>query len=215
MRLLLITPEKSAVERLGPPLAEKGVELLHALSVAQAVKIFRRRRVDVVVLDAITPDADAERDGARFKRSRHLVVFMVVADAPAPQAPMADFHLHPPLTVRKLMYRIRKFLQGDKGILRQGDVTLDLRERKVVCNGSEHKLTPRLCTLLAFLMRNPSRDLSRKEIMRAVWDTEYLGDTRTLDVHIHWLRRTVERDPKHPLHILTVRGVGYRFEPGG
>lgn len=215
MRLLLITPEKSAMERLGPPLAERGVELLHALTVAQGTKVFRRRRVDVVVLDVATPDADAERDGARFRRSRHLVLFMVVAASPAPWARVADSHLSPPVTVRKLMHRIRKFLQGGAGILNQGDVTLDLRERKVLCGESEHKLTPRLCALLAYLMRHPGRDLSRKEIMRAVWDTEYMGDTRTLDVHIHWLRRAVEPNPRSPLHILTVRGVGYRFEPGG
>jgi two-component system response regulator RegX3 len=64
-------------------------------------------------------------------------------------------------------------------------------------------------------MRNPGRDLSRKEIMQAVWDTDYMGDTRTLDVHIHWLRQAVEPNPRNPLHILTVRGLGYRFEPGG
>jgi DNA-binding response OmpR family regulator len=215
MRLLLITPEKAAAERLGPPLAEKGVELLHAPTVAQGVRMFRRRRVDVVVLDAETPDADAERDGARFRRSRHLVVFMVVADPPAPWAHVADFLVSPPVTARKLVYRIRKFFQGDAGILSQGDVTLDLRERKVVCGCGEHRLTPRLCALLAFLMRNPGRDLSRKEIMQAVWDTDYMGDTRTLDVHIHWLRQAVEPNPRNPLHILTVRGLGYRFEPGG
>ncbi len=214
MRLLLITPEKATAERLGPPLEEKGVELLHAPTVAQAANMLRRRRIDVVVLDEATPDADAERDGVRFKRSRHPVVFMVVTDTPAPWARTADFHLKPPITVRKLMYRIRHSLQGDAGTLCQGDITLNLRERKVVCSGSERQLTPRLCLLLAFLMRNPGRDLSRKEIMRAVWETEYVGDTRTLDVHIHWLRRAVEPDPKNPLHILTVRGIGYRFEPG-
>lgn len=215
MRLLLITPDKSAAERLGPPLAERGVELLHAPTVAQGVNVFRRRRVDVVVLDSATPDADAERDGAKFRRSRHPIVLMVVTESPALWARVADFHLGPPITVRKLMYRIRKFLQMDTGILCQGDVTLNLRERKVTCSGNEHKLTPRLCALLAYLMEHPGQDLSRKQIMRAVWDTDYLEDTRTLDVHIHWLRQAVEPDPKSPSHILTVRGIGYRFEPGG
>ncbi|MGC8839728.1 MAG: winged helix-turn-helix transcriptional regulator [Anaerolineae bacterium] len=214
MRLLLITPDKAVVERLRPPLEEKGVQLLHAPTVDQGTKVFRRRRIDVVVLDAATPDADARRDGARFRRSRHLVALIVVTDSPASWARVADFHLSPPITVRKLMYRIRKFLQTDAGILCQGDVTLNLRERKVTCGGNEHRLTPRLCALLAFLMRHPGRDLSRKEIMKAVWDTDFMGDTRTLDVHIHWLRRAVEPDPRSPLHILTVRGIGYRFEPG-
>ena len=78
-------------------------------------------------------------------------------------------------------------------------------------NNRAHDLTPRLCRLLEVFMRNPERVLSRKFLMRKVWETDYLGDTRTLEVHICWLRKKIEEDPHHPCYLRTVRGVGYRF----
>lgn len=215
MRLLLITAEEAVAERLTPSLARRGIEVLHAGTVAQGLKVFRRYRVDVVVLDANTPDANIEKDGQRFRRSRRAVAFMLVSEDPPPRGRFVDFHFAPPITVRKLMYRVRRYVEGETSVLRRGDVTLDLRDRRVTCGGKRRRLTPKLCDLLMYFMQHPGKDLSRKEIMQSVWDTEYVGDTRTLDVHVHWLRRALEPEPKRPTHILTVRGVGYRFEPGG
>jgi DNA-binding response OmpR family regulator len=96
-------------------------------------------------------------------------------------------------------------------LLRTKDWALDLDNRKVVTNNRAHDLTPRLCRLLEVFMRNPERVLSRKFLMRKVWETDYLGDTRTLEVHICWLRKKIEEDPHHPCYLRTVRGVGYRF----
>lgn len=96
--------------------------------------------------------------------------------------------------------------------LRAGDLTLDLEERCVVKDGTPIHLTYKECALLEILIRNGGEVLTRKQLMKEVWDTDYLGDTRTLDVHIRWLRTKVEVKPSEPVLIRTVRGVGYRFE---
>lgn len=96
--------------------------------------------------------------------------------------------------------------------LRAGDLTLDLDERCVVKDGNPIHLTFKECALLETLIRNGGEVLTRKQLMKEVWDTDYLGDTRTLDVHIRWLRTKVEQNPSEPILIRTVRGVGYRFE---
>lgn len=91
------------------------------------------------------------------------------------------------------------------------DVTLDLASREIRgCNGN-NKLTPKECELLALFMSYPGRVLSRKLLMKEVWETDFLDDTRTLEVHICWLRRKIEEDPRNPQRLRTVRGVGYRF----
>ncbi len=96
--------------------------------------------------------------------------------------------------------------------LRAGNLTLDLAERCIIKKGESTHLTFKECALLEILIRNNGEVLTRKQLMKEVWDTEYLGDTRTLDVHICMLRRKIEGHPHQPVLIRTVRGVGYRFE---
>ncbi len=95
--------------------------------------------------------------------------------------------------------------------LRACDLTLDLGKRCVVKDGVEKHLTFKECALLKTFMSNGGEVLTRKRLMKEVWDTDYLGDTRTLDVHIRWLREKIEDDPSEPSLLRTVRGVGYRF----
>jgi DNA-binding response OmpR family regulator len=96
--------------------------------------------------------------------------------------------------------------------LRAGALTVDLAERRVIRRGVSSHLTIKECALLEILVRNDGEVLTRKRLMKEIWDTDYLGDTRTLDVHICTLRRKVEDHPHEPALIRTVRGVGYRFE---
>jgi DNA-binding response OmpR family regulator len=96
--------------------------------------------------------------------------------------------------------------------LQAGDLTLDLDARCVVQDGVATHLTFKECGLLKIFMKNGGEVVSRKRLMKEVWDTDYLGDTRTLDVHIRWLREKIEDDPSEPALLRTVRGVGYRFE---
>jgi len=101
--------------------------------------------------------------------------------------------------------------QATQQVFRAADLTLDLARREIKsCNGN-NKLTPKECELLALFMSYPGRVLSRKLLMKEVWETDFLDDTRTLEVHVCWLRKKIEEDPRNPQRLRTVRGIGYRF----
>jgi DNA-binding response OmpR family regulator len=118
-----------------------------------------------------------------------------------------------PFTVRKLNNRIRDLLplKSNKN-LKAGDIKLDLENNQAHCQGRSVHLTPRLSCLLEILMRRVGEVVERDELFREVWDTDFIDDTRTLDVHISWLRKAIEKDPRKPVFIKTLRGVGYRLD---
>ncbi|MGQ9710095.1 MAG: response regulator transcription factor [Anaerolineae bacterium] len=116
-------------------------------------------------------------------------------------------------TARKLLNRLKRLLSPPGNhLLRAGELTLDLQRRVVIRKGEEHRLTPRQARLLEIFMRNTGRVLTRAFLMKEVWETDYLDDTRTLEVHVHWLRKVIEEDPRHPQYLTTVRKVGYCFQ---
>lgn len=118
-----------------------------------------------------------------------------------------------PFTLQKLINRIKPLLPIEgKQVLNEGPIRLDIEHKKVRCMNQSGKLTPHLVKLLQILMEHPGEVVDRGLLFREVWETEYTGDTRTLDVHISWLRRIIEMDPRHPKFIKTVRGVGYRLD---
>jgi DNA-binding response OmpR family regulator len=119
----------------------------------------------------------------------------------------------PPFTSRKLLYRLKKVSAAlPSRTIRVGELVLDPVTRTLDKGQTRCRLRPMEAALLAFFMRNPGRVLSRPEIMKAVWDTDYVEDTRTVTVHVRWLRLKIEDDPRKPRLLRTVRGVGYRFE---
>jgi DNA-binding response OmpR family regulator len=125
----------------------------------------------------------------------------------------ADVVLTLPFTLQKLLNRIRPLLPAEgKDILQVGPLKLDIEQRWVRSGEKQISLTPRLVTLLKSLMDRPGEVVDRAELFRMVWETEYIGDTRTLDVHISWLRQAIEENPRHPQFIKTIRGVGYRLD---
>jgi two-component system response regulator RegX3 len=119
----------------------------------------------------------------------------------------------PNFTSRKLLYRVKKVAEGiTSREIRAGPLALDPDTRMLRKRGATEHLRPKEAALLTLFLRNPGRVLSRQKIMREVWETEYMGDTRTLSVHVRWLRLKIEDDPGSPRFLRTVRGVGYRFE---
>ena len=137
---------------------------------------------------------------------------LVVHDGDTPRHLGAEAYIAVPFTSRKLSFRIRKAMgdQSDR-FCRLGDVIVDRVKRAVKHQDKVASLTPKELRLLSFLMMHPGSPLNRSLIMRNVWDTDYVGDTRTLEVHIRWLRQKLEHNPKRPEHIITVRGTGYMF----
>lgn len=118
------------------------------------------------------------------------------------------------VTIRRLTNRIKRLLSRSESgdVLRQGNIVLDLHQRTVTRGRMRQRLTPRQSQLLEVFMRNPNRVLTRTFLMKEVWKTDFVDDTRTLEVHIHWLRKAIEEDPAHPTCLTTVRRIGYRFD---
>lgn len=124
-----------------------------------------------------------------------------------------DITLTLPFTIQKLINRIKPLLPGEgKDVLHMGPIWLDLEHKRVRCMNNSGKLTPHLVKLLKLLMDHPGEVIERDALFKHVWETEYTVDTRTLDVHISWLRKIIEVDPRHPRFIITSRGVGYRLD---
>lgn len=127
----------------------------------------------------------------------------------------ADIYLVQPFTARKVLNRIRALLPTDdwkQEIVRAGHITFYPTKKSVDVNKQgEQRLTPKLTTLLDVFLRNPNEILPREKLMQDVWDTNFMGDTRTLDVHIRWMREVIEEDPAKPKLLKTVRGKGYIF----
>ena len=170
---------------------------------------------DLVVVDA----ASLRTSGSRICRSLQEevvglpIILIVEADRKLPEDICANVVLHLPFTIRKLVNRINPLLPGGSNrVLNSGPIHLDLERRLVRCEDRETHLTPRLTRLLRMLMENTGEVLERKNLFRRVWKTEYTGDTRTLDVHVSWLRSAIERDPRRPKYLKTIRGVGYRLD---
>jgi DNA-binding response OmpR family regulator len=125
----------------------------------------------------------------------------------------ADVYLMKPYTPRKVLNRVRSLLPADsydEEVVRAGDLTFFVSKPSVSVTGtSENQLTPKQACLLEEFLRHPNQVLTRRQLMRNVWQTDYVGDTRTLDVHIRWVREAIEENPSQPKRLITVRGVGY------
>lgn len=179
----------------------------------QGLAMVQANRPDVVVLDAASLRTSGNRIVARLRAlSGELPIIHIRPSDKAGGESAADVLLVPPFTARKLINRIERFAssaQGDR--LEVGPFCLSRQQQTLTTPTTEKKLTPKLVALMELFMQNPNVTLERRHIMQAIWNTDYMGDTRTLDVHIRWIRKVVEPDPRKPQYIQTVRGVGYRF----
>jgi DNA-binding response OmpR family regulator len=147
-------------------------------------------------------------------RDTHIVLITEPQNAESiEKEDLADVILSLPFTLQKLVNRMRPLLPADqKDLLQVGTLQMDPVQRWVRIGARQTSLTPRLVTLLRILMENPGKVIEREYLFRTVWDTAYTEDTRTLDVHVSWLRRAIEVDPRKPTYIKTIRGVGYRLD---
>jgi len=169
---------------------------------------------DLVVINAASLRTSGKRmcRDIRVKLST-LPIILIIDETEESTDTCATVVLKLPFTARKLLNRITPLLPADEQqVLHVGPVRLNAEMKKVRCQGREARLTPRLTKLLRTLMENPGIVVEREDLFRKVWNTQYTGDTRTLDVHISWLREALEEDPRHPKFLKTIRGVGYRLD---
>lgn len=169
---------------------------------------------DIVIVDAISLRSSGKRICRSLReKANGLPLVLITGEKIKPEETFADVVLVLPFTIRKLLNRIQPLLPSEgERILHRGAIRLDLEQRRVRCHGRETRLTPRLTKILRILLINAGKVVEREVLFREAWETDYVEDTRTLDVHINWLRKAIEVDPKHPQHLKTLRGIGYRLD---
>lgn len=181
----------------------------------QALALVKTDAYAVVVLDAISMRTPGDRIARQLKAGLGAIPLIHLHPAAPDKADSpADVVLHLPFTARKIANSIERLLDrvGDESVVICGPFSVNLGRRVLIANGQETALTPKLALLVETFLRHPGETLDRKLLMEKVWHTSYLGDTRTLDVHVRWIRRAIEEDPSKPRYLKTVRGVGYRLE---
>jgi DNA-binding response OmpR family regulator len=212
--LLVIEGGHSGVPSFAVELQKKGFEVHAVKNGTTAVARLEKLNPSLVVVNA----ASLRSTGLRIcqslrSKSARLPIILILAKEARVGKDAADAVLVLPFTAQKLANRIRPLLPGDgKNIVHVGALRLDVEQRRVKCLGKNSKLTPRLTSLLQMLMDKHGEVVERETLFKKVWETNYTGDTRTLDVHISWLRRAIELDPLKPKFLKTIRGVGYRLD---
>ncbi|MFN8470650.1 MAG: response regulator transcription factor [Anaerolineae bacterium] len=224
--LLLVEDDESISEPLIFGLRAEGYEVLHAADGASALEVAQRCGPAVVLLDVMLPDTDGFTVCRKLRRESAVPIIMLTARGQEMDRVMglelgADDYIIKPFSFRELLARVRALLRrraldraetappSDRLIV--GELVLDRTARQAWREGQTVDLSQREFDLLVALMERPGHALPRQELLDRVWGEEWIGDPRTLDVHIRWLREKLETDPSSPRLILTVRGHGYRL----
>ena len=217
VKILLIESKRTEHASFVTGLIKKGFQVETAANGSAALARLVEERPHLVLVDA----ASMRTSGRRICQSIRqqvpgLPITLVLGAKMSEQNKFeADVILVQPFTLQKLLNRIRPLLPVEpRDVLTAGPLQLDVEQRMARLDNRQARLTPRLVILLRTLMERPGEVIERKQLFSQVWDTNYTEDTRTLDVHMSWLREALEEDPRHPLYIKTVRGVGYRLDLG-
>jgi two-component system response regulator RegX3 len=226
-RVLIVEDEESFADPLAFLLRKEGFTTAVAATGQTALEEFDRNGADIVLLDLMLPGMSGT-DVCKALRTRSAVpVIMVTArdseiDKVVGLELGADDYVTKPYSARELIARVRAVLRrggeagaeadGVPGVLEAGPVRMDVERHVVSVNGQGVALPLKEFDLLEYLLRNVGRVLTRGQLIDRVWGADYVGDTKTLDVHVKRLRAKVEADPGAPKHLVTVRGLGYKFE---
>jgi two-component system, OmpR family, response regulator RegX3 len=224
-RVLIVEDEESLVEAIRYNLEREGFATASASDGLSALEAFRAERPDLVLLDLMLPSLSG-LDVVRAIRAESSVPVIIVtakdteADTVTGLELGADDYVTKPFSVRELLSRVRANLRrtllapedgASEEILRGGPVELDVGRHEARVRGEAVALPPKEFELLEVFLRRRGRLLTRDYLIDEVWGSDYFGDTKTLDVHVKRIRRKVEEDPHHPVHLVTVRGLGYKF----
>lgn len=226
IHLLLVEDDESIAEPLRFGLQGEGFAVSHAKTGKQGLDLARAEKPDVVLLDVMLPEMDGFTVVRTLRAESSVPVLMLTARGQEMDRVMglelgADDYLVKPFSFRELVARVRALLRRRE--LERGataapnerlvcdDLVLDRTARRVTRRGKTVELTTREFNLLVALMEHAGQAQARQELLDRVWGEEWIGDPRTLDVHIRWLREKIEDDPSAPAFIETVRGFGYRF----
>ena len=220
-KILLSTSPESRLPDLASALSKRGYTVLASIDLDTLETLKDPSSVDLSSVFLGIVDVSCGRDGTAYCQAFHSLcplrplILLVEEKASVSnecQKLTCGNVLQLPFTSRKVINRVIRLLNYRQGsILKAGRLTLNLQTRCVSYGDVMHRLTPKQAELLQVFMEHAGQTLTRKFLMATVWNTDYMGDTRTLDVHVRWIRERIEDDPGNPQYLRTVRGIGYRF----
>ena len=222
--ILIVEDDDTVREALSAGLESEGYEVILSDNGLDGLKQAKEEGPDLILLDLMLPEMDGLSVCRALRRDSDVPIIMLTArgtemDKIVGLETGADDYVVKPFSLGELLARIRSLLRRTKNDkqenqmqLTSGDISLDLTSRRVSKDDADVHLTQKEFNLLAELIRNKGAVLSRDLLLEKVWGYSYVGNTHTVDVHIRWLREKIELNPSKPVRIVTVRGVGYRFE---
>jgi two-component system response regulator RegX3 len=223
-RVLVVEDEKNLREPLVFLLEKEGYSVSTAADGNQAVELFRSQGADLVLLDLMLPGISGNEVCRQIRAESNVPIIMLTAkDAEIDKVVGlelgADDYVTKPYSTRELLARMKAVLRRNQepqpatdGVLRAAAIVMDLERHTVTVNGNQIAMPLKEFELLELLLENVNRVLTRGQIIDRVWGSNYFGDTKTLDVHVKRIRSKIEEDPARPRHLVTVRGLGYKFE---
>lgn len=226
---MVIEDDENILEAIKYNLEREGYAVHTAIDGASGLETARSTKPDLVLLDGMLPELDGFEVCRILRRETDIPILMLTARAEEIDRIVglelgADDYVTKPFSMRELMARIRNMLRRTQvpvsagmasetsEIISSGDLEIDLASHVVNLSGKPLDLKPREFELLALLARNKGRAFTRDQVLERLWGHDYIGDTRTVDVHVRWLREKIETLPSKPERIVTIRGVGYRFD---
>jgi two-component system, OmpR family, response regulator RegX3 len=224
--VLVVEDEESFVDALLVGLKKEGFRVEVARDGLEALDMFDRIQPDIILLDVMLPKVSGIDVCRQLRKKSQVPIIMVTAKAAEIDTVVglevgADDYITKPYRLRELVARMRAVLRrapldqaGEltEGALQVGDIALDPEQHEVVIRGEKTALPLKEFELLHLLLANAGRVLPRETLIDRIWGNDYVGDTKTLDVHIKRLRAKIESDPANPAKIITIRGLGYKFE---
>jgi DNA-binding response OmpR family regulator len=222
--LLVVDDEPTLRETLAYNLEHDGYRVVTAADGREALEQFRAERPDLVVLDLMLPELSGVEVCRIIRQESDVPILMLTAkdsevDKVVGLEVGADDYVTKPFSLRELQARVRALLRRSEqqqvaerpAVVDLGRVQADLAGHRLLRDGEPLPIKPKAFELLAFLVRNPGQVFTREQLLEHVWGYDYAGESRTVDVHIHWLRSQIEEEPGSPRYLHTVRGVGYVF----
>ena len=226
--ILLVEDEENLLAALKYNLEREGYRVSTATDGEQALEIAKQARLDLVVLDVMLPKLDGFEVCRMLRKETNVPILILTAKSEEVDRIVglelgADDYVTKPFSMRELVARVRAMLRRSRmtaeppleaggEVLRAGELELNLASHTAALRGEPLGLKPREFDLLALLMANKGRAFTRDQILERLWGHDFIGEARTVDVHVRWLREKIESAPGSPSRIITIRGVGYRFE---
>lgn len=225
-KILLVEDEDSFSDALSFMLQKEGFEVVTADDGNTALELFARENVDLILLDVMLPGRSGIEVCTEIRKTSTVPIVMVSAkdgeiDRVLGLEIGADDYVTKPFSSRELIARIRAVLRRQNGegssdepenLLEAGPIRMDVDRHEVTINGESVNLPLREFELLELFLRNPGRVLTRAQLIDRIWGSDYVGDTKTLDVHVKRIRGKIEEDPAEPKYIVTLRGLGYKLD---